>query len=167
MPTPARTKVADDGVKQLNFFFGEGSGRFIENEDAGACADGAGNLDELLLGHGELADFKVWIDVGTNAFEKFGGACVAITPANCASGGRFFERECDILRDGKIRKECGLLVDGGDPVSVGECGSQARDFFAVDFDGAGVGLMSAGDNLDERGFARAIFAEERMDFAHL
>ena len=39
--------------------------------------------------------------------------------------------------------------------------------FAVDFDRAAIRLMRAGDDFDERGFARAIFAEQRVDFARL
>ena len=39
--------------------------------------------------------------------------------------------------------------------------------FANDFDVPGIRAMRAGDDLDERGFASAIFAEQRMDFARL
>ena len=37
--------------------------------------------------------------------------------------------------------------------------------FVIDFDRAAVRLMRASDDLDERGFARAVFAEQRVDFA--
>ena len=32
-------------------------------------------------------------------------------------------------------------------------------------DGAGIGLMSAGDDFDERRFARAVFADQGVNFA--
>ena len=40
-----------------------------------------------------------------------------------------------------------------------------RHALAVDLNCAAVRLMRAGDDLDERGFARAVFAEQRVDFA--
>jgi hypothetical protein len=43
-------------------------------------------------------------------------------------------------------------------------GSEARKLFAVNFDGTRVGLVGTGNNLDESGFACAIFAEEGVDF---
>ena len=36
-----------------------------------------------------------------------------------------------------------------------------------DFNRAAVRLMRAGDDFDERGFARAVFAEQGVDFARL
>ena len=42
-----------------------------------------------------------------------------------------------------------------------------RDCFAADVERAAVGLVGAGDDLDERGFARAVLAEQRVDFARL
>ena len=42
-----------------------------------------------------------------------------------------------------------------------------RKAFAADGEGAGVGLVRAGDNFDQRALARAVFAEQRVDFAGL
>ena len=39
------------------------------------------------------------------------------------------------------------------------------DGCAVEFDGAAIGRMNAGEHFDERGFSRAVLAHQRMDFA--
>ena len=51
------------------------------------------------------------------------------------------------------------------PSLCADAGVNLLDHFAVDFDRSGVGLMGAGDDLDQRRFACAIFAEQRVDFA--
>ena len=45
------------------------------------------------------------------------------------------------------------------------CGRESRDFATVDFDAAGIRLVSTGNDFDEGGFACAVFAEEGVDFA--
>jgi len=121
----------------------------------------------LLLGHGELADFEGRINVSANAFEEFGGASVASAPADGADGRRLFESEGDIFSNGQIGKKRGLLVDGGDAGGVSGGRSEALDLLPAYFDGAGIRLVSAGNNFDECGFPSAIFAEERMNLAGL
>jgi len=56
------------------------------------------------------------------------------------------------------------LVNCGDSASAGRGWGKAVNLVAVNFDGAGVGLMSAGDDLDQRRFACAVLAEEGVDF---
>ena len=65
------------------------------------------------------------------------------------------------VRSGNKR---GLLVNAGDAEFVRRGGREVAHALAVDFNGAAVGLVRAGDDLDERGFARAVFAEQRVNF---
>jgi len=51
------------------------------------------------------------------------------------------------------------------PSAWADGGSEVGDGLSVEGDGAGVGLVRAGDDLDERAFAGAVFAEERVHFA--
>ena len=45
------------------------------------------------------------------------------------------------------------------------CGLAKRTVLAVQADGAGVGLVEAGDDLDQRRLAGAVLAEQRMHLA--
>ena len=59
-------------------------------------------------------------------------------------------------------KECVVLEDGVDRAIVGGLGVEAR---AVHANFAGGGLLEAGDQAEQRGFAGAGFAEESEEFA--
>ena len=71
----------------------------------------------------------------------------------------------DVLRHAQIRKKSGLLVDACDTEPVRDSRSEMRNALPGDIDRAAIRLVCAGDDLDERRFARAILAEQRMHFA--
>ena len=76
-----------------------------------------------------------------------------------------FEPQADVLRDREIGKQGRLLVNAGDAKLVRRGRGKFFDALTVDFNGAAVGLVRAGDDLDERGLAGAVFAEQRVDFS--
>src|SRR5207237_1400695 len=71
----------------------------------------------------------------------------------------------DVLGDGQVGEQRRLLVDGGDAEVAGADGVVVGDGLAVDFQGAGVGGDGAGDDLDERGLAGAVLADQGVDLA--
>ncbi len=56
----------------------------------------------------------------------------------------------DVLRDGEVGEDHGLLVDGRYGVGLGVKGASDVDLLAVDEDVADVGLDDAGHDLDQR-----------------
>ena len=73
--------------------------------------------------------------------------------------------EKDVVRDGKIRNERELLVDDAD-APVARCKRSAgRQGSVLELDFAAIGNDCATQDLDERGFAGAILADERADLA--
>ena len=75
--------------------------------------------------------------------------------------------EIHVVGDGAVGDQAELLEDHGDAPAemLGDGG--ALDGFAVEADGAGVGAVDAHEDLHESGFAGAVLAEQRMDFAGL
>ena len=71
----------------------------------------------------------------------------------------------DVLGDGQVGKEQRLLIDRGDAEALRFRGAADLDRLAGEQDFAAVGLIDAGDDLDQRGFAGAVLAEQRMDLA--
>ena len=71
----------------------------------------------------------------------------------------------DVFRDVQVGKEQRLLVDRGDAETLRLRGAADGDRLAGEQDLAAVGLVDAGDDLDQRGFAGAVLAKQRMDFA--
>jgi hypothetical protein len=57
-----------------------------------------------------------------------------------------------------------LLVDAGDAEFARDGRRQRAHVPTIDANPAAIRLMGAGDDFDERGFARAVFAEQRVDF---
>ena len=58
-----------------------------------------------------------------------------------------------------------MLVDHADAGLDGVAGRVEDVLFAVDGDGPAVGVVEAGEDIHQRGLARAVFAKEGVDFA--
>ena len=71
----------------------------------------------------------------------------------------------DVLGDRQVREESRLLVDYGDAQRPGLGRTLQRDLLTVEQQRAGVGLMDAGQDLDERALAGAVLADQPMDLA--
>src|SRR5690606_19434877 len=71
----------------------------------------------------------------------------------------------DVLRDRKVRKQGRMLVNDGNPQALGRYRSQDRRLDAILHDAAGVRLMNAAENLDERALAGAVLTREAMHLA--
>ena len=71
----------------------------------------------------------------------------------------------DVLGDGQVREEARLLVDDGDAQRSGVGGPVQLRRRPVEEDRAGVGLVDAGQDLDQRALAGAVLADERVDLA--
>ena len=96
--------------------------------------------------------------------KKFQGADPAFGPVYAGRDRDRFEPQADVLRDRQIGKQGGLLVNAGDAKFVRRGRGKFFDALTVDLNGAAIGLVRAGDDLDERGLARAVLAEERVNF---
>ena len=60
-----------------------------------------------------------------------------------------------------------MLVDGRDAVLLGDDGVAHDNLLTLEDDLAAIRLMHARQGLDEGGFARAVFAHQRVDLARL
>ena len=78
------------------------------------------------------------------------------------AGGERLAADEDVLLDREVREEDRLLVDDRDAGVPGTCRAVEEHLVPVDEDRARVGLMHAGQNLDERRLARAVLTEKRM-----
>ena len=71
----------------------------------------------------------------------------------------------DVLCRGKVRAQRQFLVNHADPHRTGMMRIFKPDFFAVNEDFTGVWLELSGKNVNQRAFAGAVFAQERMNLA--
>jgi hypothetical protein len=78
----------------------------------GICAEGTGDLDELLLGHGQVAGHRVRIDRRADAAQKLRGLVAPLTPVDALPESALFEADGDVFGHGQVGKQGRLLVDG-------------------------------------------------------
>lgn len=130
--------------------------------------EGAGHGDDLLLGGGEVADAAAGVDLGVaEAAQERGGRAPGLAAPDDEPGGGGFVAEEDVLGDRQALHQVEFLVDGGDAEAHGGDGRLERDVFAAPGDPSVVGLVGAGEDLDEGGLAGAVLAEEAVDLAGL
>jgi len=162
----ARAQVAEDGEEHLHFMLGERGGGFVEDEDARVLGQRLDDFDELLFAHAEPPDGRGGIDGDAEAVEQRASVAVHARPVDEPAAGRRGAEE-DILGDGHLIDECELLIDDRDPGALGVGDAVKGRGLAVDEEFAlvtAVGVQAA-QELDQRGFARAVFPAERVDFA--
>ena len=70
-----------------------------------------------------------------------------------------------VFGDGRVGDETQLLMNDADPGAHRFEGMSEIDFLAVEYDGAGIALENAADDIDERGLARSILSDKRVHFA--
>src|SRR5262249_43952766 len=67
---PLGLEPADNLKQSLDVLTSDAARRFVEDENAAADGESARNLDELLLGHGELARRRCWVNLGMMKLPK-------------------------------------------------------------------------------------------------
>ena len=115
----------------------------------------------MLHTDGNVFDLHIGIDVESVFFAQRFNFFRRFPPAQHESA---FVSEDDIFGDGKIAHELKMLMHHADAESRRIVRIFDRLFFAVYFYRTAVGMIEPEQNTHERRFARAVFAEYRVDF---
>ncbi len=158
-------EAADDVEHGVDVVLREGGGGLIEDEDAAADGEGAGDLDDLLGGGREAGDGAGEVEVAVaEGGEGVGGAAFHFAPVEEAEGGGLHAEE-DVFEDGEVRCEGEFLVDHGDAATAAVEGVARGVGLTIEEHGAGVWGVGAGEGFHEGGFAGAVLADEGVDLA--
>jgi len=76
-----------------------------------------------------------------------------------------FQSQRNVFGDGQIRKQGRLLINDGHAQRPRSHGIVMNHRLAVDLDPSGIRLVRAGDDLDKRGFPRAILAYQTVNLS--
>ena len=168
----ALAQVAEDGEEDLHLVLGEGGGGLVEDEDAGVFGEGFDDFDELLFADAEAGDGRGGVDGDAESLEEFVRLTVDFFPVDerrkrPKAGAARLAAEADVFGDGHFFDEGEFLVDDGEARALGVGDAVEMRGLAGDGQLAVVAAVrvEAAEELDERGFARAVFAAERVDFA--
>ena len=137
--------------------------RLVEHEYLRLEGEGLGDLDELAVGHAQLADPRRWIDRSTPHHRELPARPRARAQQRRPPSAR--HREDHRLGDGEVLEDGEMLVDDCEPHRLRRGGRWALHDEAADLDDARVGQRRAGGHCHERRLARAVLAYECMDLA--
>ena len=156
-----RLQMPHDLEKPVHLAARYGRGRLVHDQHARVDRQRLDDLDRLPLGDAEHPHRHVRIDVHPQACQQIGGRGGHRGPVDASHAPRLPADE-DVLRNGEIGKEGGMLVDDGDALALRVDRPEDRRLGPVPQDLAGIGLIDAAEDLDERALARAVLAGERM-----
>jgi hypothetical protein len=160
-------KGANDFEDLVGFGFRERGGGFVEDEEGGAVLNGATDFDELFAGGAEALDVPFGLEGEVVLLDQLAGAVHHGGAVDEAEAAGEFTAEEDVLGDGEVRGQEGLLVDHGDAFVSSFDGIGEVDRAAFPEHLAAVATVHAGDNLHEGGFAGAVLAHDKVDLAGL
>ena len=160
------------GLEQVQQVFAvllvEGSRGLVQNKNFTILTQRLGDLHELLLADADLVDGRIGIFVQTDALQKRDGGGADLVPVDDAVFAQRFADE-HVLGDGELRDHSQLLMDDGDTGSLRLGDALKAAHLAVYDDVASVAAVGvdAGQDVHQRGFARAVLAHQRLDLASL
>ena len=159
-------EARDQREERVDFPIGECRGRLVHHDDAGALRERLGNFDQLLLRNRQAARRAVERKFDAKLVHHRDRA-LARCPLVEHEAPHGLGAEHDILQSVERRHEIELLVDHPDTESLGIVRRGNRDVDALNGDRAMIGALRAGEDLHQRRFARAVFADECQHLARV
>ncbi len=156
---PGFDQLPDMAEEHVGRFLAERSGRFVEDEHPGLDGERLGDLEQVLLRHGQGIGSRmqgyVQAHILQRGFDRRMSRFLA-EPLRRKSN-------LEILEHRKIIQNGGVLIRNRYSKRCGELRRNRRNDAAAELDLAAIGLQCAGYDIHERRFARPVFAEERMN----
>lgn len=152
-------QVLDDPKQRLRLAGREGARRLVHDQEPGPCGERLGDLDELLLADRQLGKRRRRIEIEAHHAEPLGRLSAHRGEIEEPEPLRFTAQE-DVAGEVEIVGQVQLLVDQRDPDR--ECIFHAAKPLrpARHSDRAGIRRLHAGQDLEKRRLARAIFADQ-------
>src|SRR6266508_5468630 len=158
----ASCEDTNDAVEALDLAGPERCGRLVEDQQADvADRDRLRDLDELLLGHRQVADGAIGIDRDLEAVERLACTLASAAPRDKSTSARK-PAEVDVLGDGQRGNERELLIEGRDSQVLRRVRVAQLDNLSAIQNLPGVRLIRARQTLRQRGLAAPVLADERV-----
>ena len=158
---------AHDRVQVGDLLDGERDARLVENEQARVVVEGAGDHHQPLLHDGQAREVGARVDRRVQLRQD-----VAHPPAQLAivderaQASREGRSDRDVLRHRQQREVPELLMDEGEPETMGDPGRiPHRRRRAVDEERSRVEVLDPGEDLDQRALAGPVLTDEADDLA--
>jgi hypothetical protein len=157
-----RREVADDPEETLDLLVVQDGGRLVHDDQLGVLRQRTGDAHHLLRGGGERADLGGGADLRVaEAGQQLGRGTVGGRRAGDPQP-RVLAPQEDVVGDAQPAHQVELLVDRRDAEAHRGLRVAQRHLLAAPVDLALVRLVGAGQDLDQRGLARAVLAEQAV-----
>ena len=161
-----RAQPLEQRAEPLHVVAGERRGGLVEQQQAGAARDRAGDLDLLLGGERERPHLGVGVDVvEAEVRECAAHLRLRFAPSDAPAEAGGLVGQQHVLHDREVADQGDFLIGGLDAVPVGVARRVDAGGAAEQRNFAGVRPAEAAQHLDQRRLARAVLAEQRMDLA--
>ena len=161
---PRSVELAHDREEDLDLVTIEARGRLVEDQHACRLVDGARDRGDVLDRDRIVSERLGNVDMQVELREQRGGGPAHLGLAHQAEPRRL-PAEIEVLRHRQVRQQIDLLIDGRNARIDRGLGRARRDLGAAEADDAGIAREDAGHRLDQRGLARAVLAEQRVNLA--
>ena len=159
---PLAAQGSDHTKERLDLVVGQGSRRLVHDQEPRLFSEGAGDLDQLLLGNRQLCNRSVRIHLATEPVQEIAGDPTHdIAPDQTPSGG--FMAQEDVLGHGQTGHQIELLVNHDEPGALSFHRALGRDGMPRKADGPGVRLILPTQHLHEGRFAGAVLTQQHVD----
>ena len=156
----------DQPLQPFHILGGKRRGRLVQQQDPGLARDRTGNLDPLLGGKVECRDLHAGVDiVEAHVPKHLAHELFRAPPAHLPEQPRGLVGQQHVLRDREVLDQRDFLIGGLDAAAVRGPGTAQPCTLAEEGDIAGVRPDQAAENLDQRGLAGAVLAQQRVHVA--
>jgi hypothetical protein len=140
---------------------GEAGGRLVEHDELRARREGSGDRDQRALGRSQPGDRRVGVEMSRDVTQGVGAAIPGPPPGDQSGAAWISGAQGDVLGDRHPLHETEVLVDEGHVPG----GGMTPERVPVHRDPPRVGVVDAGEDLDERGFSGPVGSEKGEDAA--
>ena len=149
--------------RRRGFLQGQRGGRLVEHQHLDVAGQRLDDLDHLLVAHREAADLGAGLEVHLEQVQQLLRPPVHRSLVDQAEGTERLLVGEDVFRHRQVGHQAELLEHHADARLLALMGVVKRNLTAVEEDPARVGSVGAGQDVDQRGLARAVLAHQRQD----
>ena len=161
-----RRQILHDLHQFLDLLRRQNGGRLIEDQDLVVAVEHLQDLHTLLHAHGDVLHLGVHIHLQAIVPGELLHLLAGLFLPDKAQLG-VLGAQNDVVHHGKYVYQLEMLMDHADPQRRRCVGVGDRHLLAVFADLSGFRLIQAKENAHQRGFSRAVFAQQRVDLTFL
>ncbi|MNN22036.1 hypothetical protein D3C81_1353790 [compost metagenome] len=155
--------LAHQGEELVLLVLGERGGGLVEDQHGKLMLERLADFHHLLLAAGQVLHQRVRIDIETKAVQRLAGLALHLAASETTAMGLLGAEE-QVVRHRHLRHQGELLEYRADAQAARMLHRLQVDFATVEHQRA-VALVRPGDDRDQRRLARAVLAEQHVDFA--